>query len=60
MGGTLDALYPHLETIWLGVVEVAIRYAQSEQVDFGFAHNAPMNKRKFKLALNATADGNIS
>ena len=35
------------------------RYADSEQVDFGFAHNTPMNKRKFKLALNATADGNI-
>jgi transposase len=80
LGRTLDALYPHLETIWLEVVEVAIskahidlsvifydltafithgRYAQSEQVAFGFAHNTPMNKRKFKLALNATADGNI-
>ncbi|MGB4873229.1 MAG: IS1634 family transposase [Candidatus Promineifilaceae bacterium] len=80
LGRTLDALYPHLETIWLAVVEVAIskadidlsvifydltafvahgRYANSEQVDFGFAHNTPMNKRKFKLALNAAADGNI-
>jgi transposase len=77
---TLDALYPHLETIWLEVVEQAIlkadidlslifydlsafvahgRYAGSEQVDFGFAHNTPMNKRKFKAGLNATADGHI-
>jgi transposase len=76
----LDALSPHLEAIWLEVVEVAIskadvdlsvifydltafiahgRYARSEQIDFGFAHNTPMNKRKFKLALNAAADGNI-
>jgi transposase len=80
LGRTLDALYPQLETLWLEVVEVAIRkadidlsvifydltafiahgrYADSEQIDFGFAHNTPMNKRKFKLALNATADGNI-
>jgi hypothetical protein len=35
------------------------RYADSDQVDFGFAHNTPMNKRKFKLSLNAAADGNI-
>jgi transposase len=35
------------------------RYANSEQVDFGFAHNTPMNKRKFKLGLNASADGNF-
>ena len=80
LGRTLDALYPQLETIWLEVVEQAIRkaeidlslifydltafiahgcYADSEQVDFGFAHNTPMNKRKFKLGLNAAADGNI-
>lgn len=80
LGRTLDALYPHLEAIWLEVVEVAIlkadidlslifydltafiahgRYAASEQVAFGFAHNTPMNKRKFKLGLNATADGNL-
>ncbi len=79
LGRTLDALYPHLETIWLEVVEVAIskadvdlsvifydltafiahgHYADSEQIDFGFAHNTPMNKRKFKLSLNAAADGN--
>lgn len=80
LGRTLDALYPQLETLWLEVVEVAIRkadidlsvifydltafiahgrYAESTQIGFGFAHNTPMNKRKFKLALNATADGNI-
>ncbi len=35
------------------------RYAASEQVDFGFAHNTPMNKRKFKLGLNVTAGGNL-
>jgi len=80
LGRTLDALYPHLETIWLEVVEIGLlkaavdlsvifydltafiahgRYAESDQVDFGFAHNTPMNKRKFKLALNVAADGNI-
>lgn len=80
LGRTLDALYPHLEAIWLEVVEVALlkadidlsvifydltafivhgRYADSEQVAFGFAHNTPMNKRKFKLGLNATAEGNL-
>jgi transposase len=34
-------------------------YANSELADFGFAHNTPMNKRKFKAGLNVTADGNI-
>lgn len=34
-------------------------YAESEYIDFGFAHNTPMNKRKFKLGLNVAADGNI-
>ena len=34
-------------------------YADSQLADFGFAHNTPMNKRKFKAGLNATADGNI-
>jgi transposase len=34
-------------------------YADSELADFGFAHNTPMNKRKFKAGLNVTADGNI-
>lgn len=33
-------------------------YAGSQHVDFGFAHNTPMNKRKFKLGLNVAADGN--
>lgn len=31
-------------------------YTQSKFVDFGFAHNTPTNKRKFKLALNVSAD----
>lgn len=35
------------------------RYADSEWVDFGFAHNTPNDKRKFKLALNTIADGNL-
>jgi len=77
---TLDALYPHLESIWTEIVTVALRkadvdlsvifydltafithgrYAQSELVDFGFAHNTPSNKRKFKLGLNTLADGNL-
>jgi transposase len=34
-------------------------YADSEHVDFGFAHNTPMDKRKFKTGLNVAADGNI-
>ena len=80
LGRTLDALEPHLEIIWLELVELAIRkadidmsvifydltafithgrYEGSDYIDFGFAHNTPSNKRKFKLSLNATADGNI-
>ncbi len=35
------------------------RYAGSEYIDHGFAHNTPSNKRKFKLALNTSADGNL-
>jgi transposase len=35
------------------------RYANSEQVDFGCAHDTPSNKRKFKLGLNVSADGNL-
>ena len=35
------------------------RYADSQQVDFGFAHNTPLNKRKFKLGLNVAADGHM-
>ena len=34
-------------------------YTASEYVDFGFAHNTPMDKRKFKVGLNAAADGSI-
>ena len=34
-------------------------YADSEYVDFGFAHNTPMNKRKFKVGLNVAADGDL-
>jgi transposase len=34
-------------------------YTDSQLVDFGFAHNTPINKRKFKVGLNAAADGNI-
>jgi hypothetical protein len=34
-------------------------YAQSRYVDFGFAHNTPMDKRKFKAGLDVSADGNI-
>ncbi len=77
---TLDALYPHLESIWTEIVTVALRkagvdlsvifydltafvahgrYAESELMDFGFAHNTPANKRKFKLGLNTVADGNL-
>lgn len=35
------------------------RYPDSQLVDFGFAHNVPSNKRKFKLALNTLKDGNF-
>jgi len=34
-------------------------YTDREYADFGFAHNTPMNKRKFKNGLNVAADGNI-
>jgi transposase len=33
-------------------------YTDSEHVDFGFANNTPMNKRKFKNGLDVSADGN--
>ncbi|MCL4835321.1 MAG: DUF4277 domain-containing protein [Caldilineaceae bacterium] len=85
---TLDALYPHLESIWQEIMAQALvkakidlstifydvtacvahgRFAESEVIDpstgsghrFGFAHNTPSNKRKFKLGLNASADGGI-
>lgn len=34
-------------------------YVDSELADFGFAHNTPLNKRKFKEGLMASADGRI-
>jgi transposase len=34
-------------------------YADSQHVDFGFANNTPMNKRKFKSGLDVSADGNL-
>ena len=34
-------------------------YQDSQLVDFGFAHNTPLNKRKLKAGLNVTAAGNI-
>ncbi len=34
-------------------------YPDSQLVDFGFAHNTPMDKRKFKVGLDVAADGNI-
>jgi transposase len=34
-------------------------YTDSKYATFGFAHNTPMNKRKFKNGLNVAADGNI-
>lgn len=80
LGRTLDALSPHLEAIWLEVVETALlkadidlslifydltafvthgRYPDSDLIDFGFAHNTPSHKRKFKTGLNVSADGNL-
>jgi transposase len=80
LGRTLDAIEPHLQTIWLEIVIRAFEhydidlsvifydltafimmgeYEGSELVDFGFAHNTPMNKRKVKLAGNAVQDGGI-
>jgi transposase len=34
-------------------------YADSQLVDFGFAHNTPMNKQKVKLGLDVSADGHL-
>lgn len=34
-------------------------YADSQHVDFGFAHNTPIDKRKFKAGLDVAADGSI-
>lgn len=34
-------------------------YTESDLIDFGFAHNTPSNKRKAKIGLDVSADGNI-
>lgn len=34
-------------------------YSESDYIKFGFAHNTPSDKRKFKAGVNASADGNI-
>jgi len=34
-------------------------YSESELIDFGFAHNTPSDKRKGKVSLDVSADGNI-
>ena len=34
-------------------------YSSSQLIDFGFAHNTPMSKRKFKAGLDVSADGNL-
>lgn len=34
-------------------------YRDSQYAEFGFAHNTPMDKRKFKNGLDVAADGNI-
>jgi transposase len=34
-------------------------YTGSQYMDFGFAHNTPMGKRKFKTGLDVTADGDL-
>lgn len=34
-------------------------YADSNLIDFGFAHNTPMNKQKFKVGLDVSADGEL-
>ena len=34
-------------------------YTNSKHVTFGFAHNTPMDKRKFKSGLDVSADGNV-
>ena len=69
----LEAIWTEVVTVALCKAEVDLsvifydltafvvhgRYAGSELVDFGFAHNTPNDKRKFKLALNTIADGNL-
>ena len=34
-------------------------YPDSQHVDFGFANNTPMRKRKFKIGLSVTRDGRV-
>lgn len=34
-------------------------YRDSELVDFGFAHNTPSDKRKFKVGVTVAADGTV-
>ena len=34
-------------------------YAQSELVDYGFAHNTPSDKQKFKAGMTVSSDGAI-
>ena len=69
----LEAIWTQVVTVALrkGQVDLSVlfydltafivhgRYADSQLVDFGFAHNTPNDKRKFKLALNTIADGNL-
>jgi transposase len=69
----LEAIWTQVVTVALRKAEVDLsvifydltafvvhgRYAESELIDFGFAHNTPNDKRKFKLALNTIADGNL-
>jgi len=69
----LEAIWTEIVTVALrkGDIDLAVifydltafavhgRYADSEIIDFGFAHNTPNNKRKFKLSLNTVADGNL-
>jgi transposase len=69
----LEAIWTQVVTVALRKAEVDLsvifydltafvvhgRYANSELIDFGFAHNTPNDKRKFKLALNTIADGNL-
>jgi hypothetical protein len=37
----------------------SVLYADSHLVDFGFAHNTPLDKCKFKTGLDVAADGDI-
>jgi transposase len=50
-----------LRVIFYDLTAFAVQghYPDSELIDFGFAHNTPNDKRKFKLGLNSIADGNL-